>query len=268
MTDREPEEGPGERPGPPPSDGDARPEGAAHGESPGGTSPEPGPGEASEGPSGLGQAGFEHAGYAPGYGETDLPAAGAGSHPGGPPPPGAPTPPPGTYGPPPPAPTPWGKVVGIGCAVLLFVLLLMGGCTALLLVTAGGNGESAQEVADPEADAPSEPVEEEITAVETEFEPSSLYTEGEFTSVKVSVTNTGEEDIDVNPLYFSVVDAQGRTHGVGDAIALDENELEAGSVAPGETVTGTVTVPGEVEAATLVFDPFYHEAVEVPVEEP
>ncbi|WP_223830535.1 hypothetical protein [Nocardiopsis quinghaiensis] len=138
-------------------------------------------GELSEGPSGPGQAGYEHAGYAPGYGEADVSRAG----PGAPPPGGQPEnfssgqapgyfeaggypsgqgpgyapgsgaaggyaqgygqgpgggqgyPPQGGYGPPETRPTPWGKLLGISCGVLLLLLFLVGGCTTLVLFTAG-----------------------------------------------------------------------------------------------------------------------------------
>ncbi|MEV2278634.1 DUF4352 domain-containing protein [Nocardiopsis sp. NPDC049922] len=277
MTDREPEEGPKGRPGPHPAEGGEGPSGAkpeepgpggfAPGEHPTGAPPEPVTGEPSEGPSGRAQAGFEHAGYAPGYGETDMAGAGAGSFPAGPPPPGPgwATPQFGGYGPPPPKPTPWGKIIGIGCGILLLLLLLLGGCTALLLVAAGGDGFAPDrpEVGEPEETPADEAVTEEITARVVEFEPSPLYIEGEFTSVEVSVTNDGEDDIDINPLYFTVVDTEGVEHEV--AIAMDDNELDVQEVSPGETATGTITVRGDVQVEHIVFDPFYHGPVEVPV---
>lgn len=119
------------------------------GEHPTGAPPEPVTGQPSEGPSGPGQAGYEHAGYAPGYGEADGHEAGAGSSPleggagrapsggqgqgngGGNPPPQ------GGYGSAEAASVPWGKILGIGCGVLLLVLLLVGGCTTVALLAAG-----------------------------------------------------------------------------------------------------------------------------------
>ncbi|MFI6576263.1 DUF4352 domain-containing protein [Nocardiopsis sp. NPDC050513] len=285
MTDREPEEGPQERPGPHPAGGGAGPSGGkpeeswsrpgesgpggfAPGGHPTGAPPEPVTGEPSEGPSGRAQAGFEHAGYAPGYGETDMAGAGAGSYPGGPPPPPGPgwgAPPPAGYGPPPPKPTPWGKIIGIGCGILLLLLLLLGGCTALLLVAAGSDGFAPDrpEVGEPEETPADEAVTEEVTARMAEFAPSPLYVEGDFTSVEVSVTNNGEDGIDINPLYFTVVDADGVEHE--PAIAMDDNELEVQEVSPGETASGTITVRGDVQVDHIVFDPFYHGPLEVPV---
>ncbi|WP_116248592.1 DUF4352 domain-containing protein [Nocardiopsis sp. FIRDI 009] len=295
MTDREPEEGPEERPGPHPAEGGEDPSGGEPeeprgrseepeepgrppggfppGEHPTGAPPEPVTGEPSEGPSGRAQAGFEHAGYAPGYGETDMAGAGVGSYPGGPPPPPPPqgppwgAPPPGGYGPPPPKPTPWGKIIGIGCGVLLLLLLLLGGCTALLLVAAGGGGTSpdVSETVGPGDTPTAEDVTEEITARMTDFEPSPLYSDGEYTSVEVTITNDGEEEIDINPLYFSIVDTEGVEHETGEAIALDDNALDVQKLDPGETVSGTITVRGAVDVDRIVFDPFYHGPVEVPV---
>ena len=187
-----------------------RPQGFAPGEPPTGAPPEPITGEYSEGPSGASQAGFEHAGYAPGYGEADEPGAGPGTVPpigqpwsgpaqSGPhagqqigqqqtgpqagrqagPQPGQPTgpqaaqpgwtQPPGhgepggvygqppryvqgpgygqgtpsagygsySYGPPAEKPTPWGRIIGIGCGVLLLVMLVSAVVSALMFILVG-----------------------------------------------------------------------------------------------------------------------------------
>ena len=179
-------------------------------------------GELSEGPSGPSGAGPEHQGYAPGYGEYPSEPVGYGPA-GGYGPPGQ-----GGYGPPPPKPTPWGKILGIGCGVLLLVLLLMGGCAAVLLVMAGDRVPGAggpPGAGQPGTDGRGEATEAELTAASTGFQPSSLYTGGEYTSVRVSVTNAGQDALDVNPLYFTVVDVQGAEHSPGDAIAMDANEI-------------------------------------------
>ncbi|MGW5879665.1 hypothetical protein ACWFMI_24245 [Nocardiopsis terrae] len=89
------------------------------------------PGELSEGPNGPAQAGYEHAGYAPGYGEYPG-APGTYQTPGGY---GGP----GGFRPAPPKQTPWGKIIGIGCGVLLLLLMVLGGCAALVLIAAGGS---------------------------------------------------------------------------------------------------------------------------------
>ncbi|WAE71498.1 DUF4352 domain-containing protein [Streptomonospora nanhaiensis] len=321
--------------------GDHPQEDGAPGETPAGGSSAPGAGELSEGPNGPAQAGYEHEGYPPGYGETDTSEAGAGGAPdGGPlpgdrssgqgpgygeaggypsgqgpgfasdsgyaahhdpgqgygqgpgygpgqppgygppgygqgpaygqgwqPQPGYTYPPQGGYGPPETRPTPWGKIIGIGCGVLLLLLLLGGGCTAIALISAGvgdrateGSGERA-----PGDEGLTETRGAEVTAGETDFEPSPLYAEGVYTSVAVSVTNSGEEQLDVNPLYFSIVDEEGSVHSTSEAIGMDANELGAQTLAPGQTTSGAITVEGRVDAARVVFEPFYSGPVEAPV---
>ncbi|WP_431868818.1 DUF4352 domain-containing protein [Nocardiopsis eucommiae] len=234
----------------------------------GGGPGQPDPGEYSQGPSGPGSAGYEHAGYAPGYGgypsePVNYGAQGGYGHPGGYGPPGA-----GGYGPPPSKPTPWGKIIGIGCGVLLLLLLALGGCAAVALVLADRNASSGGEPGlEQTEEAPGEdvPSEAELTATATEFEPSSLYVEGEFTSVEVTVTNTGADALDVNPLYFVVVDTEGEEHSPGDAIAMDANELGVQTLDPGQTADGAITVPGEIEAERVLFEPYFTGPVEVPV---
>ncbi|MEE2044084.1 DUF4352 domain-containing protein [Nocardiopsis tropica] len=164
-------------------------------------------------------------------------------------------------------PTPWGKIIGIGCGVLLLLLLLGGGCTAIALISAGvgdrateGSGERA-----PGDEGLTETRGAEVTAGETDFEPSPLYAEGVYTSVAVSVTNSGEEQLDVNPLYFSIVDEEGSVHSTSEAIGMDANELGAQTLAPGQTTSGAITVEGRVDAARVVFEPFYSGPVEAPV---
>lgn len=96
-----------------------------------------GEGELSEGPSGPGGAGAENTGYAPGYG--DYPSGpvhygGPGGYAGS-----------GGYGgpghapeaSPAPRPTPWGKILGIGCGVLLLLLLVLGGVATVMFFMAG-----------------------------------------------------------------------------------------------------------------------------------
>lgn len=286
--------GPGTPPPPPPPP--PPPGGYPPGGHPTGAPPEPVGGELSEGPSGPAQAGYEHAGYAPGYGEADVPGAGAGSYPTPPyrgePPPGpgygeqgppsgaygagygAAHPPGGHgatqgYGPPQEKQTPWGRILGIGCGVLLLLLLVGGGCTAIGLVLAQsgspmGSGPGADD------SGPLQQQEEgtggaEVTAGRTDFEPGPLYSSGDFTSVDVSVRNEGGEPLDVNPLYFSVIDASGTLHSTSEGIGMDARELDASTLVPGQSTSGVITVQGMVEADRVVFEPFYGEPVETPV---
>ncbi|WP_460774682.1 DUF4352 domain-containing protein [Nocardiopsis nanhaiensis] len=248
----------GQPPGQPPGEPPPEPPGGH----PTGAPPEPlDPGEISYGPSGPEQAGYEHAGYAPGYGE----------YPGEP---GVPQTPggyggPGGYQPPPPKKTPWGKIFGIGCGAVLILLLLVGGCGALLHLVADA---APRPQSGPENSAPEQPAEEEageseaeVTATGTEFEPSSLHTDGDYTSVEVSVTNAGEAALDVNPLYFTVVDAEGAEHEPGEAISMDDNEIGVQILESGQSASGAITVEGEIEPDHVVFEPFFTGPVEAPV---
>lgn len=254
--------------GGPPSGGQS-PQGQPRYEPPGGHPtggpPEPvDPGELSEGPSGPGGAGPEHQGYAPGYGEYPSEPVEYGP-PGGYGPPGQ-----GGYGPPPPKPAPWGKIVGISCGVLLLLLLVLGGCAALLLVTANGgvpgaDGLPGTSQPGPEGQEEGEPSGAEVSANNTEFEPSSLYVSGDYTSVEVSVTNGGTDALDINPLYFTVVDAQGVEHDPREAVAMDANELEVQTLDPGQSASGAITVAGQVEPERVLFEPVFTGPVEVPV---
>lgn len=291
------DQGPGPGPGSPPPPPPPPPGGYPPGDHPTGGPPEPVGGELSEGPSGPAQAGYEHAGYAPGYGEADVSGAGAGSYP-EPPYRGEPAPGPGygeqgppsgpygagygaaygpggygghgaqqAYGPPQEKQTPWGRILGIGCGVLLLLLLVGGGCTAIGLVLAqsGTPGVGA-----PETEDSGSPSEEgaggaEVTAGRTEFEPGPLYSSGDFTSVDVSVRNDGQEPLDVNPLYFSVIDVSGTLHSTSEGIGMDERELDASTLVPGQSTSGVITVQGLVEADRVVFEPFYGEPIEAPV---
>jgi hypothetical protein len=144
-------------------------------------------------------------------------------------------------------------------------MLLVAGCTTIALLTAAG-GQLPAEESGPrgeggEAAGPGV----EITASAADFDPGPLYTEGEYTSVDVSVTNTGQEEIEVNPLYFRILDAGGGEHSTSEAVGMDADEIGARTLTPGQSVSGAVTVEGDVEPETVVFSPSSGEPVEVPV---
>ncbi|WP_338044136.1 DUF4352 domain-containing protein [Nocardiopsis xinjiangensis] len=286
-----------------PDQGPTTPRSGGHGpgEHPTGAPPEPvdNTGELSEGPNGLDQAGFEHAGYAPGYGETDAPGAGAGSYPPveapaehgrgpygrsqgeNPPEPYPPADyPPGTYAagsqahPPgggyaPPPPAPWGKILGIGCGVALLLMLVAGGCMAAAMFTVTDDSPNAE---GPGVEEPGTsempPLEDtDVTAESTEFEPSPLYTGGEYTSVEVSVVNNGQEQLDVNPLYFTMIDQEGQNHSSRTGVGMDDNEIGTEKLSPGQATSGAVTVEGgDLALERLIFAPIGHQPLEVPID--
>ncbi|MGA5869979.1 DUF4352 domain-containing protein [Streptomyces cinereoruber] len=100
----------------------------------------------------------------------------------------------------------------------------------------------------PTSEAPKkEPVEDapvKVTAKRTEFKPSILHDgSSAFTSVTVTVTNSGDKEIDINPLYFTITDTSGGKHTA--ELGVDEDQIDTVKLAPGENVTGTITGKGK-----------------------
>ncbi|CAM5473439.1 DUF4352 domain-containing protein [Streptomyces aurantiogriseus] len=167
---------------------------------------------------------------------------------------------PGWGPPPPPEKSPAGKIIGLGClgVVALFVVI---GIIAALVGGGGdsedagttGAGSSAPAAAQEKDTAPQKdepPAEEEpeekspvaVTAKKTSFAKSILADGGDYTSVLVTITNNGDEQIDVNPLYFTITDTDGTKHTA--ELAVDENQIDTVTLARGENVSGTVTGKG------------------------
>lgn len=97
--------------------------------------------------------------------------------------------------------------------------------------------------------APEAPV--KVTATKTAFAPSILHDGGAFTSVKVTVTNNGDETIGVNPLYFTITDTDGSKHTA--ELGEDENQIDTVDLAPGEKVTGVITGKGKFTAKYVTY---------------
>ncbi|WP_017570361.1 DUF4352 domain-containing protein [Nocardiopsis halotolerans] len=165
-----------------------------------------------------------------------------------------------------------GKKIGLGCGGclgVLLVLLLLGGCMAALSGddSAGGAQESAatQEETTPETseDTPAEEepaeevVEEEsdvvVTAEAVEFTPSILYDGGEFTSVYVTVENNGDENVDVNPLYFAIVADDGTKYDTSGGLGEAEDQIDTMTLSPGQRAEGVVTAEGAFTPASVEF---------------
>ncbi|MFW5420871.1 DUF4352 domain-containing protein [Nocardiopsis sp. CNT-189] len=155
-----------------------------------------------------------------------------------------------------------------GLAVILLVVLV--GCGALLASDpdAGGTGssgasqeEKAPEKGDEEAPAEDAAAEEEpaeegpvvLEATAAEFVPSIL-ADGEYTSVQVTVTNNGDEPIDINPLSFSITDDGGTKHDTADGLGMDENQIDTVTLAPGENATGAITAKGSFTPKSVAFE--------------
>nr|WP_246422329.1 DUF4352 domain-containing protein [Nocardiopsis mwathae] len=176
--------------------------------------------------------------------------------------------------PPPPPPPPqktsnpwlWGC---LGCGGAALVILLLGvGCLAII----GNSAEealketkenSSTSLSDSDtADAGDKPGTEEaaedsevkLEAERTDFTPSALHTGGDFTSVKVTVTNDSDENVDVNPFYFSITDTDGTKRDASKGIIEEANSIDTVTLAPGENVTGAITAEGSFTPASVTLD--------------
>lgn len=172
-----------------------------------------------------------------------------------------------------------GKKIGLGCGgclAVLVVLFLFAGCVAVL--SSGGSGDSAttrEETAQEETaqEEPAEEVAEEaaaegeeaeeteeaeepqdvvLTAEAVEYEPGVLDTGGDHTSVYVTVENNGDEDIDVNPLYFEIVADDGTKKNV--SLMAGQGQIDAVTLSPGQRAEGTITAEGAFTAASVEFN--------------
>ncbi|MFD1832131.1 DUF4352 domain-containing protein [Streptomyces desertarenae] len=168
---------------------------------------------------------------------------------------------------PPPGRSGAGKAIGFGClgVVVLFVVI---GAVAAALGGGGDQGAGSRPAAssvpegsgaegagrerpreEPGGQAAAEPP-IRVTAQATGFRPTVL-ARGQHTSVLVTVVNNGAEKVAVNPLYFEVTGSDGTKYDV--ELAADERQIDTVELARGEKATGTVTVRGAVEPASVAF---------------
>ncbi|MFE7752486.1 DUF4352 domain-containing protein [Streptomyces sp. NPDC057428] len=160
-----------------------------------------------------------------------------------------------------------GRIVGFSClGVVGLVLVFAVGSAAVL----GGEGDSARPGAEPAATASAatpdkagatetagrgthkpagQPV--KIVATRTDFQGSALADGTDYTSVRITISNDGEAGIGVDPLYFSLTGTDGSRHPA--ELAVDENQIATVELAPGESVTGTVTGKGTFTPAYVTF---------------
>nr|WP_286170072.1 DUF4352 domain-containing protein [Actinospica acidiphila] len=64
----------------------------------------------------------------------------------------------------------------------------------------------------------------------------------DYTSVRVTVVNDGDDEVSVNPLYFTITDTDGTKHTA--ELGVDEEQIDTVDLAPGENISGTVTGKG------------------------
>ncbi|MEU0739149.1 DUF4352 domain-containing protein [Streptomyces sp. NPDC006134] len=164
-----------------------------------------------------------------------------------------------------------GKVVGVGCAGLLALFVIIG-------VVAGGgdsgdNGgkDKTAAAADGKEKSDPQPAEEvraqgpvKVTAKKTAFAQTILADGTDYTSVLVTVANNGGEQVDVNPLYFTITDTDGTKHTA--ELAVDENQIDTVKLASGENVSGAVTGKGTFTPKYVTFtDGLFGDPVRVDV---
>jgi hypothetical protein len=168
------------------------------------------------------------------------------------------------YGTPPPPPkkTNVGKIIGLGCAGIIGLFILIGIIGALAssddsskndtATTAESSAPAAQETPAPKQTAEKkEPSPVAVTAKNTKFA-KTLFADGsDYTSVLVTIANNGGETIDVNPLYITITDTAGTKHTA--ELAVDDNQIDTVKLAPGENVSGTVTGKGKFTAKYVTY---------------
>ncbi|CAL9303088.1 DUF4352 domain-containing protein [Streptomyces sp. R02] len=161
---------------------------------------------------------------------------------------------PGTPPPPPRRKGRFLKAAGLGCAGALGLVVLI----AALSAGGGGSDDGGHTAADSSAGASAGAKEKnpdakekaseqadgpvKLTAEPAEFRKSVLADGSDYTSVRVTVANDGDDEASVNPLYFTITDTDGTKHTV--ELGVDEEQIDTVDLAPGENISGTVTGKG------------------------
>lgn len=166
--------------------------------------------------------------------------------------------------PPPPRKRKTGKIIGFGCLGIVGLIVLI---AVISMVASGGDDGNESPTTKPSAtqgeakkDEPKEESKEEesaekapvtVTAKAVAFKKSVLAQGDDYTSVQVTITNNSKSDIEVNPLYVTITDTDGGKHTV--ELGVDEDQLDAMTLAPGENATGTVTAKGTFDAKYVTY---------------
>jgi hypothetical protein len=105
-----------------------------------------------------------------------------------------------------------------------------------------------------------------LTAKKATAKKSILSDGGALSCAKVTVKNQADKQVDVNPLYFSLVDTDGEKHDAGDALADYEDQIDTTEIGPGEKVTGMVCAKGKFTPKQVVMtNPLFDEAARAEV---
>ncbi|MET8893563.1 DUF4352 domain-containing protein [Streptomyces albogriseolus] len=161
---------------------------------------------------------------------------------------------PGTPPPPPPGRGRFAKFAGFGCAGVLGLVVVI----AALSASGGDSDDGGNKAADSSVaasasagakeDGPKRKESErgggpvKLTAEHAEFSKSILADGSDYTSVRVAVVNDGDDEVSVNPLYFTITDTDGTKHTA--ELGVDEDQIDTVDLAPGENISGTVTGKG------------------------
>ncbi|MEU0915302.1 DUF4352 domain-containing protein [Streptomyces althioticus] len=146
------------------------------------------------------------------------------------------------------------KFAGLGCAGVLGLVVVI----AALSASGGDSGDGGNTAADSSVSASAGAKEKsgnpqkkeaqqgggpvKVTAERAEFSKSILADGSDYTSVRVAVVNDGDDEVSVNPLYFTITDTDGTKHTV--ELGVDEEQIDTVDLAPGENISGTVTGKG------------------------
>ncbi|RKS07630.1 uncharacterized protein DUF4352 [Nocardiopsis sp. Huas11] len=161
-----------------------------------------------------------------------------------------------------------GVGVGGGCLVILLVIVVIG-----FLIGRGASGDSDTVTPPPAAEtsAPEEeaevPAEEEPEAADTGVTMTASYAgtagdvldeEAVYTVIDVTIENGSDEDVEVNPLYITATLADGSSvNDWGEVLFADIEQIESGTLAPGDSASGQIALVGEVEVTQVELQPVF-----------
>ncbi|XKK37361.1 DUF4352 domain-containing protein [Nocardiopsis sp. ARC36] len=185
------------------------------------------------------------------------------------------------YGEPPKKGMSTGAKVGIGVGGCLGVVIIAIVLIVIVASLSGGDEPVTQPTtsSSPEestGETESQPTEEEapveqggITASATQSGTAGdVIDDTTYTVVDVEITNDSSEALDVNPIYFTfVLDDGTERSDWAETIFADITQMEAVSVAPGDSISGQLATVGEVTVTELRFDPSFgmEEPIVIPV---
>lgn len=105
-----------------------------------------------------------------------------------------------------------------------------------------------------------------LAAVRTAHKPGPLDTGGAFSCVRVTVVNQSAKNLEVNPMYFSLVDTGGTKHEIDITAAAGNGQIDTTTLAPHEKAKGVVCGAGKfVPKIVAMTNPLFSEAARAEV---